>query len=133
METTNTKFAVNFDALPDFEVVPNVPVAKWQEQMEHKDEDSLLGEVIRFSVRVARLTQAAVYVDKNQPIKEIIPWAVSIADTIGMSGYGFYCASRWLAYFWARQCEFAEWYNDGQPKSGFVPSQDLIRALTKGE
>ena len=132
METTSTKFAVNFDALPDFEVAPNVPATKWQEQMEHESESSLLGEVIRFAVRVARLTQAAMEVDKK-PIKEIIPWAVSIADTSSISGHGFYCASRWLAYFWARQCEFAEWYNDGQPKSGFVPSQDLIRTLTKGE
>ena len=128
----NSSLTINFDRLPDFEVAPNVPVAKWQEQMEHKDEDSLLGEVIRFSVRVARLTQAATEVDKKS-IKEIIPWAVSTADTIGISGHGLYYASRWLAYFWARQCEFAEWYNDGQPKSGFVPSQDLIRTLTKGE
>lgn len=134
METTNTKFAVNFDALPDFEVAPNVPVAKWQEQMEHESESSLLGEVIRFAVRVARLTQAAVEVDgKKQPIKEIIPWAVSIADTSGISGHGFYCASRWLTYFWSYRDEFTEWYNNGQPKSGFVPSQDLIRTLTKGE
>ena len=125
-------FTVNFDRLPDFEVAPNVPATKWQEQMEHESESSLLGEVIRFAVRVARLTQAAMEVDKK-PIKEIIPWAVSIADTSSISGHGFYCASRWLAYFWARQCEFAEWYNDGQPKSGFVPSQDLIRALTKSE
>ena len=132
METTNTKFAVNFDALPDFEVAPNVPATKWQEQMEHESESSLLGEVIRFAVRVARLTQAATEVDKK-PVKEIIPWAVSIADTGGISGHGFYCASRWLAYFWAHQCEFAEWYNNGQPKSGFVPSQDLIRTLAKGE
>ena len=125
-------FTVNFDRLPDFEVAPNVPATKWQEQMEHESESSLLGEMIRFAVRVARLTQAAMEVDKK-PIKEIIPWAVSIADTSSISGHGFYCASRWLAYFWARQCEFAEWYNDGQPKSGFVPSQDLIRTLTKGE
>ena len=132
METTNTKFAVNFDALPDFEVAPNVPATKWQEQMEHESESSLLGEVIRFAIKVARLTQAATEVDKK-PIKEIIPWAVSIADTSSISGHGFYCASRWLAYFWSYRDELAEWYNDGQPKSGFVPSQDLIRTLTKGE
>lgn len=125
-------FTVNFDRLPDFEVAPNVPAMKWKEQMEHKDEDSLLGEVIRYSVRVARLTQAATKVDKK-PIKEIIPWAVSIADTIGISGHGLYYASRWLAYFWSYRDELAEWYNNGQPKSGFVPSQDLIRALTKSE
>ena len=132
METTSTKFAVNFDVLPDFGVAPNVPAAKWQEQMEHKDENSLLGEVIRLSIRVARLTQAATEVDKK-PIKEIIPWAVSIADTSGISGDGFYYASRWLAYFWIYRDELAEWYNNGQPTSGFVPSQDLIRTLTKGE
>ena len=126
-------FTVNFDKLPDFEVAPNVPAAKWQEQMKSASEDTtILGEVIRFAIRVARLTQAATEVDKK-PIKEIIPWAVSIADTIGISGHGFYCASRWLAYFWAHQCEFAEWYNNGQPEAGFVPSQDLIRTLTKGE
>lgn len=126
-------FTVNFDHLPDFEVAPNVPAAKWQEQMKSASEDTtILGEVIRFAIRVARLTQAATEVDKK-PIKEIIPWAVSIADTIGISGHGFYCASRWLAYFWAHQCEFAEWYNNGQPEAGFVPSQDLIRTLTKGE
>ena len=126
-------FTVNFDRLPDFEVAPNVPAAKWQEQMKSASEDTtILGEVIRFAIRVARLTQAATEVDKK-PIKEIIPWAVSIADTIGISGHGFYCASRWLAYFWAHQCEFAEWYNNGQPEAGFVPSQDLIRTLTKGE
>ena len=89
-------FTVNFDRLPDFEVAPNVPATKWQEQMEHESESSLLGEMIRFAVR-------------------------------------FYCASRWLAYFWSYRDELAEWYNDGQPKSGFVPSQDLIRTLTKGE
>ena len=125
-------FTVNFDALPDFEVAPNVPAAKWQEQMEHKDESSPLGEVIRFSIRVARLTQAAMEVDKK-PIKEIIPWAVSIADTVDISGHGFYCASRWLAYFWVYQYEFVDWFNRGKPDSGFVPSQDLIRALTKSE
>lgn len=58
-------FTVNFDRLPDFEVAPNVPATKWQEQMEHESESSLLGEVIRFAVRVARLTQAAMEVDKK--------------------------------------------------------------------
>ena len=125
-------FTVNFDRLPDFEVAPNVPAMKWQEQMEHKDESSPLGEVIRFSIRVARLTHAAAYVDKK-PIEEIIPWAVSIVDTIGISGHGFYSASRWLAYFWAYQYEYASWFNNGKPGSSFVPSQDLIRTLTKGE
>lgn len=125
-------FTVNFDKLPDFKVAANVPAAKWQEQMEHKDEDSSLGEAIRFAVRVARLTQAATEVDKK-PIEEIVPWAVSIADTIGISGHGFYCASRWLAYFWAYQYEYASWFNNGKPGSSFVPSQDLIRALTKSE
>ena len=52
-------FTVNFDRLPDFEVAPNVPATKWQEQMEHESESSLLGEVIRFAIKVARLTQAA--------------------------------------------------------------------------
>lgn len=132
METTSTKFAVNFDVLPDFGVAPNVTAAKWQEQMEHKDEASYLGGMIRFAIKVARLTQAATKVDKK-PIKEIIPWAVSTADTSDISGHGFYYASRWLAYFWIYRDELAEWYNDGQPESGFVPSQDLIRALTKGE
>ena len=132
METTNTKFAVNFDALPDFKVAPNISVTSWQEQTKNKDEDSLLGKVIRFAIKVARLTQAAVEVDKK-PIEEIVPWAVSIADTIGISGHGFYCASRWLAYFWSYRDEFAAWFNSGQPESSFVPSQDLIRALTKSE
>lgn len=128
----DSSLTINFDRLPDFEVAPNVPATKWQEQMEHKNDHSSLGGVIRFAVRVARLTQAATEVDKK-PIKEIIPWAVSIADTSSISGHRFYCASRWLAYFWSYRDELAEWYNDGQPNSGFVPSQDLIRALTKGE
>ena len=128
----NTKLTVNFDVLPDFQVAPNIPAASWQEQMRNKDETSLLGEVIRFATKVARLSQVAAEVDKA-PIKKTIPWAISITDTIGISGHGFYCASRWLAYFWSYRDEFAAWFNSGQPESSFVPSQDLIRALTKSE
>ena len=129
----DSSLTINFDRLPDFEVAPNVPAAKWQEQMKSASEDTtILGEVIKFSIRVARLTQAAMEVDKK-PIKEIIPWAVSIADTTGISGHGFYCASRWLAYFWAYQYEYVSWFNNGKPGSSFAPSQDLIRTLTKGE
>ena len=128
----NTKLTVNFDVLPDFQVAPNIPAASWQEQMRNKDETSLLGEVIRFATKVARLSQVAAEVDKA-PIKKTIPWAISIADTIGISGHGLYCASRWLAYFWSYRDEFAAWFNSGQPESSFVPSQDLIRALTKSE
>lgn len=130
METTNTKFTVNLDVLPDFEVEPNIPVTSWQEQLPTRD--PLLKGVIEFAIRVARLTQAAVEVDKK-PIEEIVPWAVLIADTIGISGHGFYCASRWLAYFWSYRDDFAAWFNSGQPEASFVPSQDLIRALTKSE
>ena len=129
---SNNDFTVNSGALPDFLVTPEITEASWQEQLQLKDEDSFLGEVIRFAIKVARLTQAAVEVDKK-PIEEVIPWAVSIADTIGISGHGFYCASRWLAYFWSYRDEFAAWFNSGQPESSFVPSQDLIRALTKSE
>ena len=129
---SNNDFTVNSGALPDFLVTPEITEASWQEQLQLKDEDSPLGEVIRFAIKVARLTQAAVEVDKK-PIEEIVPWAVSIADTIGISGHGFYCASRWLAYFWSYRDEFAAWFNSGQPESSFVPSQDLIGTLTKSE
>lgn len=125
-------FTINFDRLPAFQMAPSVTEELWQEQLQLKDEDSFLGKVIGFAIKVARLTQAAVEVDKK-PIEKIVPWAVSIADTIGISGHGFYCASRWLAYFWSYRDEFAAWFNSGQPESSFVPSQDLIRALTKSE
>ncbi len=91
--------------------------------MEDKDEDSS-SEVIRFSVRW-RLTQAAVCVDKNQPIKEI---SSLIADTIGNVRM-ILLRIALASLLSARACR----YNDGQPKSGFVLSQDLIRTLTKGE
>ncbi len=126
----NTKLTVNFDALPDFQVAPNIPAASWQEQMRNKDETSLLGEVIRFATKVARLSQVAAEVDKA-PIKKTIPWAISIADTNGISGHGVYIASRWLAHFWIHGDKLAAWFNDGQHKSSFTPSQRLISVLTR--
>ena len=49
----DSSLTINFDRLPDFEVAPNVPAMKWKEQMEHKDEDSPLGGVITFAIKVA--------------------------------------------------------------------------------
>lgn len=126
----NTKFAVNFDALPDFQRKEGVTTLLWEEQMKHRKEGSYLGAVIRYAIRAAILMQVAMTVD-DKALAEVAWWATSAADTEKISGAGFYMACRWLSSFWRHSDELVAWFNDGQHKSRFTPSEQLLSALTR--